>query len=170
VRFDIERREGTELRNLALLAPPQELVSLAVSPDGMQMAMTLRGGFVEVMPAAGGQSREVFRPAAPEIGTGSLRQALSWTPDGRFLLWARGDSSLWRVPALGGGGRESGSGHEGQDTCVASGRQAARLCRVTGPRARPQGPETQCDDAGQLPAQGGRVAFTGGENGTLTKT
>ena len=101
MRFDIERSQGTELRNVTFPAG-REIVSLAVSPDGLQLATTLIGGFVEVMPAAGGPSREVFRPAAPEMGTGSLRQALSWTPDGRFLLWARGDSSLWKVPALGG--------------------------------------------------------------------
>ncbi len=40
--------------------------------------------------------------------TGSLRQALTWSPDGRFLLFARGDSSLWRVPAVGGAAERVG--------------------------------------------------------------
>ncbi|MGH9253546.1 MAG: LpqB family beta-propeller domain-containing protein [Vicinamibacterales bacterium] len=79
-----------------------EIVALAVSPDGLQLAMVLLGGIVEVMPAAGGQSREVFRPANELGSTGSLRQALAWTRDQRFLLWVRGDKSLWKVPAAGG--------------------------------------------------------------------
>ena len=54
-------------------------LSLAVSPDGLQLAMVLLGGIVEVMPAAGGQSREVFRPANPE----------QWTP-ARFVMRWRG--------------------------------------------------------------------------------
>jgi hypothetical protein len=107
MRFDIERRQESELRHVAFPVG-REIVSLAVSPDGMQLATTLIGGSVEVMAATGGPIREMFRPAAPEMGTGSLRQALSWTPDGRFLLWARGDSSLWKVPALGGDAEKVG--------------------------------------------------------------
>jgi hypothetical protein len=57
---------------------------------------------VEVRPAAGGPSREVFRPKVPEMGTGSLRQALARTPDQRFLLFVQGDGGFWKVPALGG--------------------------------------------------------------------
>ena len=97
MRFDIDSHRETELRN-----DRREIVSLAVSPDGMQLATTLIGGVVEVRPAAGGQSRELFRPASFEMGTGALRQALAWTPDQRFLLWVRGDGALWKVPALGG--------------------------------------------------------------------
>jgi Tol biopolymer transport system component len=104
MRFDIDGHRETELRNAAfgLWQSGWEVVSLAVSPDGMQLATTLIGGVVEVRPAAGGQSREVFRPAVSELGTGALRQALAWTPDQRFLLWVRGDGALWKVPALGG--------------------------------------------------------------------
>jgi Tol biopolymer transport system component len=104
LRFDIDSHHETELRNRAVdvFQTGWEVVSLAVSPDGMQLAMTLIGGVVEVMPATGGPSREIFRPAAPEVGTGSLRQALTWTPDQRFLLWVRGDGTFWKVPAPGG--------------------------------------------------------------------
>jgi dipeptidyl aminopeptidase/acylaminoacyl peptidase len=75
-----------------------------VSPDGLQVAMVLLGGIVEVMPAAGGQSREMFRPAPnSDQFTGALRHALAWTPDQRFLLWVQGDDrSLWKVPVAGG--------------------------------------------------------------------
>jgi Tol biopolymer transport system component len=101
MRFDIEQRQQSEL--LKVVFPRGgEMVSLAASPDGAQLAITRIGGVVEVMSANGGTSREVFRPATPDGATGSLRQALSWTPDGRFLLFSRGDSSLWKVPALGG--------------------------------------------------------------------
>jgi hypothetical protein len=80
-----------------------EFLSLAVSPDGLQLAMHLSGGIVEVMPAAGGPSREVFRPVSPPLDAGAPRHALTWTPDQRFLLLVRGDDrSLWKVPAAGG--------------------------------------------------------------------
>jgi Tol biopolymer transport system component len=101
MRFDIESRLDTELRDVVFPAG-REIVSMAVSPDGLQLATTLIGGFVEVMPSAGGASRKVFSPPEPEMGTGALRQGLSWTPDQRSLLFVRGDASLWTVPALGG--------------------------------------------------------------------
>jgi Tol biopolymer transport system component len=96
MRLDVESHRETELRN------DLWCVSLAVSPDGMHLATALGGGAVEVMPAAGGQSRELFRPADSEVATGALRQALAWTPDQRFLLFVRADGALWKAPALGG--------------------------------------------------------------------
>jgi hypothetical protein len=62
----------------------------------------IMGGTVEAMPAAGGQSREVFKPVSPELGTGWYRHSLAWTRDQRFLLWVRGDKTLWKVAAAGG--------------------------------------------------------------------
>jgi len=100
MRFDIETRRESELKSVPWST--SDITSIAVSPDGLQLAMVLIGGIVEVMPTAGGQSREVFRPAAPDGDTGPLRQSLAWTPDQRFLLWVRGNRSLWRVPAAGG--------------------------------------------------------------------
>jgi Tol biopolymer transport system component len=101
MRFDTETQRESELY---VTAPASEIVSLAVSPDGLQLAIVLLGGIVEVMPAAGGRSREVYRPAAnSEQFTGALRQGLAWTADQRFLLWVQGDDkSLWKVPAAGG--------------------------------------------------------------------
>ena len=60
MRFDIETRRESELKSIPCCL--SEFLSLAVSPDGLQLAMQVGGGIVEVMPAAGGQSREVFRP------------------------------------------------------------------------------------------------------------
>jgi Tol biopolymer transport system component len=107
MRFDIQTRRESELKSIPCCL--SEFVSLAVSPDGRQLAMVLGGGIVEVMPAAGGQSREVFRPVDPGPDTGTLRHALAWTPDQRFLLLVRGDDrSLWKVPAAGGQAEKMG--------------------------------------------------------------
>ena len=105
MRFDIETRRESELKSVSTSGSDiSDIVSLAVSPDGLQLAMVLLGGIVEVVPASGGQVREVFRPAANlEQFTGALRHALAWTPDSRFLLWVRGDDrTMWKVPASGG--------------------------------------------------------------------
>ena len=105
MRFDVETRRESELKSVSTSGSDiSEIVSLAVSPDGLQVAMVVLGGIVEVMPAAGGRSREVFRPAAnSDQFTGALRHALAWTPDQRFLLWVQGDDrSLWKVPVAGG--------------------------------------------------------------------
>ncbi|MGH9253548.1 MAG: hypothetical protein ACRD3C_03150 [Vicinamibacterales bacterium] len=100
MRFDIETRRESELKSVP--SAVSDIVALAVSPDGLQLAMVLLGGIVEVMPAAGGPSREVLRPVGLELWTGGLRHALAWTRDQRFLLWVRGDKALWKVPAAGG--------------------------------------------------------------------
>ena len=49
-----------------------------------------------------GPARSVFRPTSHELGTGALLQALSWTPDQLYLIWVRGDRTLWKVPSTGG--------------------------------------------------------------------
>jgi Tol biopolymer transport system component len=100
MRVDIETRRESELKSVPWST--SDITSIAVSPDGLQLAMVLLGGIVELMPAAGGQSREIFRPVTPDGNTGPLRQSLAWTRDQRFLLWVRGNGSLWKVPALGG--------------------------------------------------------------------
>ena len=51
------------------------------------------------MPASGGMARELFREETP----GHERyNTLAWTPDQRFLLFARKDSQPWRLSAAGG--------------------------------------------------------------------
>lgn len=101
LRVDLDSRRTAELRAVAPAESESEVVSLALSPDGLQVATTVVGGVIEVRPSAGGAAREIFRPQTREFGTGALRQALAWTSDQRFLLFVRGDS-LWKVPALGG--------------------------------------------------------------------
>ena len=107
MRFDIETRGETELKK------GEWFISVAVSPDGAQVAYlksirerhgnappTTSPSVIEVMPAAGGQSREVFR-ASPWL-SGARYNTLAWTPDQRLLLFVRDDGALWKVPALGG--------------------------------------------------------------------
>ena len=102
LRVDLENHRETELSNVAVTEPGSEIVSLALSPDGMQLATTSMNGVVEVRPAGGGAPRELFRPQTREVDTSAMRQALAWTPDQRVLLFVRTDRSLWQVPALGG--------------------------------------------------------------------
>ena len=103
LRADLESHRETEPRKVSVVELASSgIISLALSPDGMQLATTLWGGVIEVRPSAGGEAREIFRPQARDIGTGAMRQALAWTSDQRFLLFVRGDRSLWKVPALGG--------------------------------------------------------------------
>jgi len=101
IRLDLESRQETELRRVGQ-QPGDEVVALAVSPDGAELAMTLIGGAVEVLPVSGGQPHELFRPAEPEGDTGALRQGLTWSSDQRFVLFVRSDRALWKVPARGG--------------------------------------------------------------------
>jgi Tol biopolymer transport system component len=111
IRLDLDGRRETELPIAAHTADPfggsLEIEAIAVSPDGDDVAVTLIGGHVEVVPAKGGPSRHVFAPDSSTVSTGSLRQALSWTPDKRFLLFVQ-DGPLLKVSSLGGAAEEVG--------------------------------------------------------------
>jgi len=80
-------------------ATRSQLKQLTLSPDGRWLALVSSGGAQEaatpllVIPAAGGEPREVFKASRPE--------AVEWTADGTHLLFASG-SELWRIPAEGG--------------------------------------------------------------------
>ena len=107
MRFDVDSHREVELRK------NEWFISVAVSPDGMQLAYlkSLRASLsnappgtsasvVEVMPTAGGQSREVFRAAS--WLSGGRYNAMAWSPDQHFLLFVQDDGALWKVSALGG--------------------------------------------------------------------
>jgi Tol biopolymer transport system component len=111
VRFDLDSRRETKL------TPVSNGVSLAVSPDGTQIAYILaensgRGpaGSLAVAPAAGGESREVLRfsdEPRPNAGLVASRfqegLGLAWSPDQRYLFFVRPRiSAIWRVPVAGG--------------------------------------------------------------------
>ena len=128
---------GTEK---VLYQVPQEgdtIQSLAVSPDGALLAFSLttrEGNRVHLIPAAGGEIRELSRMAG-------LVGGVLWTPDGRQVLFARREGSggqtateLWSVPFLGG--------------------EPRRVANVTMPRVSQV----------QLHPDGRQIAFTAGES------
>jgi Tol biopolymer transport system component len=83
---------------------------LGVSPDGRQLAFIGKERKVlNVMPAAGGEPRELLRLESPETFHPST--GLAWTPDGRYILfgkrtWSAGQphepDELCRIPTEGG--------------------------------------------------------------------
>lgn len=93
--------------------------NLAVSPDGQRLAFIWRDSkerktVLKVMPAGGGEPRELFGLQAPE----GIWQ-LTWTPDGRHILFGKGTAgqeqrfALWRISAEGGEPQELGLSMEG---------------------------------------------------------
>jgi Tol biopolymer transport system component len=83
---------------------------LAVSPDGQQIAFA-GGNALKVMPAEGGEARELLRLPDNELfGPGDGCTSFAWTPDGRYVLFRRfrrnqpeePPMELWRIPSKGG--------------------------------------------------------------------
>ncbi len=88
--------------------------ALAASPDGRLLALVVhqRGtpsaAVLKIMPAAGGEPRELIRVPEPEA---IIETSLAWTPDSREVLIARrasslrGPTRLWRIPVQRGEAR-----------------------------------------------------------------
>ncbi|MDA2924696.1 tetratricopeptide repeat protein [Acidobacteria bacterium AH-259-L09] len=87
----------------------------AISPDGRLLAFGAPhfpgtgAAALKVIPAAGGEPRELVRFASPEElvrrGMNFRPGSLAWTPDGRYLLFEKGDyekTELWRISVDGG--------------------------------------------------------------------
>jgi Tol biopolymer transport system component len=94
-----------------VLAQGAWYMGISVSPDNRQIAYVLshtggNPGAVYVMPAEGGPAREIYKDKYWYDGTRFSNPA--WTPDGRFLLFSKGNdvngktSSIWKVPVSGG--------------------------------------------------------------------
>lgn len=93
------------------LARRKDLYSVSVSPDGERLAMRAhdeqtRSQVLLVMPAAGGEARELVRIDREESNG---RVTPVWTPDGRHVVFVKGARGKptryvqpWRVPAEGG--------------------------------------------------------------------
>jgi len=97
--LDIETGAEREI----LQVPASSLTAFQVSPDGRRLAIICDDGHsIDIAPLAGGDRREIYRVAAPDL-IGNLR----WSPDGRYILlpaWPEKDGlmDLRRVPAEGG--------------------------------------------------------------------
>lgn len=87
------------------------LFSLSCSPDGQWLAFMRRGkeGLLGIMPAAGGEHRELYRFKQEDQNFVPLR----WTPDGKYILFeivepGQKKWSWWRIPMEGGEPRKLG--------------------------------------------------------------
>ena len=102
-----------QLARVAGIKPSGVVVRL--SQDGRQVALYTResatGSVVlTVIPAAGGEPREVLRERVPENWASNLQ----WSPDGQYLFFARRPANekykaeLWRISAKGGEPQRTG--------------------------------------------------------------
>jgi len=104
-----ERESGTEKE--IYLASDNGRLYLSCSPDGKLLAfMNRRKGVLKIVPAAGGESRVLFRLDQGE----GFGHSITWTPDGKYILFViippgnslrqpeKNKCSLWRIPAEGG--------------------------------------------------------------------
>ncbi len=125
---DLKTGQETELYRESAPAPvgDQLLNDLTVSPDGALLAFTVQRDKVKrvlTLPASGGAAREVVRTnddlEVPNFAS------LSWTPDGREIVFVKGHAAvaggnargaqleLWAVPLTGGQPRPLGLSAEG---------------------------------------------------------
>jgi Tol biopolymer transport system component len=79
-------------------------LSLSRSPDGKWLAIMNREkvGFLRIMPAAGGEPRDLYRFKEEDILLG-----IRWAPDGKYILFEQKQAnekkySWWRIPMEGG--------------------------------------------------------------------
>jgi Tol biopolymer transport system component len=103
VRFDIDSRRETKLTPVGTGSWGRRPLSLAVSPDGAQIAY-IAGHSLAVAPAAGGESRELIHftdGSSPRELMDGL--GLAWSPDQRYLFFVKPEiRAIWRVPVSGG--------------------------------------------------------------------
>jgi Tol biopolymer transport system component len=87
---------------------PTHWISMALSPDGKQLATARSDGaeyVLEIQPAEGGRRREVCRVRDTD------KIELEWNPDGRYLIFNKAtqdQTGFWRVPVTGGTPQEMG--------------------------------------------------------------
>ena len=113
-------------RTMTLVTSKAPITALASSPDGKRIAYLSwvdaaragtgsegAGSHLWVMPTTGGTPKEIFHDV--NWGGASRFNTLEWTPDGRYLLFVRGEkqmntlwSTLWRIPVEGGEAEDLG--------------------------------------------------------------
>jgi Tol biopolymer transport system component len=97
--------------------------NVALSPDGRSLAVRLgdagdKASVLAIVPAGGGEPRELLRLTRPDLLP--PWGGLAWTPDGRYVLFARTTEhsggqpfELWRIRAEGGTPQKTGIAVEG---------------------------------------------------------
>ena len=109
--YQIETQQEKELYRIG--PGRRERQSIVVSPDGQQLAFVDHEGpwpissVVKVIPAGGGQVRELFRIPWPGFIPGN--RALEWTSDGHRLLLVKFSSDIGElllIPVEGGESKE----------------------------------------------------------------
>ena len=99
---------GQEKELHSVTEPSHYFAGVALSRDGRQLALAVhetesKSNVLKVLPAAGGQARDVLRGV--QI---SIPGSVAWTPDGLSLLFTRkpnprgSKTELWLVPVQGG--------------------------------------------------------------------
>ena len=90
-----------EEKELYRQSSPTSMSGLALSHDGSWLAFVEGNKILKVMPAAGGETRNLFELKKAESIRG---RGIAWTPDGLHILfvkgWPRGE--LWRISAKDG--------------------------------------------------------------------
>jgi Tol biopolymer transport system component len=121
--YHAPRPGSTTFTSVRPPATPRETehftANVAPSPDSQQLAFVFERSLL-VIPATGGKLRELLNLKSSEMFVIPL--TLAWTPDGRYLLFAKRQDKqyeLWRIPAAGGEPQKLGSLMEGfRDLCV----------------------------------------------------
>jgi TolB protein len=117
---DIETGEEREIARVPFMWPENGWTELAISPDGRYL--TFRSPVdeswtaVRLVPTTGGEVRELYRFQVQSEP--ALFGQLSWTPDGRNVLFVRstgkdGMPELWRMPIAGGEPQRTGLSMKG---------------------------------------------------------
>ncbi len=106
VARDLDSGEERELYH----SPRLERISVALSPDGRWLSFANDGWggvrSLKVMPASGGEPREIWNFGEMKQGVPGISHA--WSPDGRYILFGAPELTdlptwdLWRVPVEGG--------------------------------------------------------------------
>lgn len=114
-KFDVTSGQETELKRFD--GNDEYVTSFGISPDGRMVAFLRYDGrsqasILEVMPSAGGASRELFRQ---DNHTGTRYAGVAWSNDAQHVLFVRNTNTaaqpataLWKVPAAGGTAEPTG--------------------------------------------------------------
>ena len=119
---DLQTGQEQELYRAAVAS---FVTTLALSPDGRLLAFVMvdrdtQSMALKVMPAAGGEPRDLLRMQEPEGIT--LVGGITWTPDGREVIFGKGKEGyslerkkieLWRISAQGGEAQRLGLAMDG---------------------------------------------------------